>query len=1128
MDIAGLQGFLPLSKPFSTTAPLVGYRLQRLEVLNWGTFDQDVWTLDLKHQNGLLTGDIGSGKSTLVDALTTLLLRSDRIAYNKAAGADSRERTLRTYVLGRYGALRNEENGSAKPQELRKPGTYSVILGVFRNEGYEETTTLAQVFWFKDAQAPPERFYLCADRELTVIEDCRPEGPDMAGLRKRLRQSKGIEVFDTFTEYAATFRRRFHVPGEQAWDLFHQTVSMKSVGNLTEFVREHMLEVPKIDQRIADLLQHFEDLTAAHAAVVKAKNQVALLTPLVDDCDRYEAQTGELRFLRECRDHLRPYFAALRVQLLEMRLGTLAVELGKHIARLERRQEQKARELEAVAQLKRAVTEQGGDRLEQLDLNLERLRRDFHIRRTRANRYEEDLRLLGLLMPQDEAAFEKMQLQVNMEADEAKERKADLENRKVEASVDFRTQRREHEELHREITSLSKRPSNIPDFYVQLRARLAQEVNVPVEELPFAGELLQVKQEDVAWEGALERLLHSFALSLLVHDEQYPHVVQWVNRTHLNGRLVYLRILPRWNRTTDSTPLSGNAAARKLEIKAQTRFSTWLQGELRDRFDIACLATDDDFQRASSALSITGQVKEGRGRHIKDDRRRIDDRSNYVLGWSSASKIAALKQKMSALERNMQADGNRISKLDDELRHVDAKRQAVERCRAVQLFDDLNWREIEADLQRLEEERRRLENASDTLAELRGQLRDADTMLQESEKVIEAFRKDIARTEAKIEAAQQGKAEAENSQKDVSQNILARISEVRTSEQNAELTVENCGAQEHSLREEFQRRIDAEEKQVARVKDRILLAMQKFRAVYPLDTSEMDCSIEAHGEYRKFLEQLTYNDLPRFEERFQEELRKNAIHRIALLHNEFQRQMEEIRDRIGKINESLTEIEYSRGRYISLTHQPSFYPEIQQFRDDLRACTDSEVHGSSDDQYAEAKFEQVKRILDRLRGRPVFVSDDRRWRALVTDVRNWFQFAASERWMEDDREYENHSDTSGKSGGQKEKLAYTVLAASLAYHFGLDWQEKDDRSKQFRFVVIDEAFGRGSEESADFALRLFQKLNLQLLIVTPLQKINVIEPYVASVALVENRSGHTSKLLNMSIEEHRRRKAALR
>ena len=136
-------------------------------------------------------------------------------------------------------------------------------------------------------------------------------------------------------------------------------------------------------------------------------------------------------------------------------------------------------------------------------------------------------------------------------------------------------------------------------------------------------------------------------------------------------------------------------------------------------------------------------------------------------------------------------------------------------------------------------------------------------------------------------------------------------------------------------------------------------------------------------------------------------------------------------------------------------------------------------------------------------------------------MRNWFVFAASERWREDGSEHEHYSDSGGKSGGQKEKLAYTILAASLAYQFGLEWGAV--RSRSFRFVVIDEAFGRGSDESAEYGLRLFQQLNLQLLIVTPLQKIHIIEPFVASVGFVHNEDGSASKLRNLAIEEYRAR-----
>ena len=112
----------------------------------------------------------------------------------------------------------------------------------------------------------------------------------------------------------------------------------------------------------------------------------------------------------------------------------------------------------------------------------------------------------------------------------------------------------------------------------------------------------------------------------------------------------------------------------------------------------------------------------------------------------------------------------------------------------------------------------------------------------------------------------------------------------------------------------------------------------------------------------------------------------------------------------------------------------------------------------------------------------------------------------------------------GKSGGQKEKLAYTILAASFVYHFKL---ERDvPKSRTFRFVVIDEAFGRGSDESTRFALELFERLGLQLLIVTPLQKIHVIEPHVSAVGFVDNPTSRYSRLRTLTIEEYQAERVA--
>ena len=74
--------------------------------------------------------------------------------------------------------------------------------------------------------------------------------------------------------------------------------------------------------------------------------------------------------------------------------------------------------------------------------------------------------------------------------------------------------------------------------------------------------------------------------------------------------------------------------------------------------------------------------------------------------------------------------------------------------------------------------------------------------------------------------------------------------------------------------------------------------------------------------------------------------------------------------------------------------------------------------------------------------------------------------------------------------------------------------------------MIDEAFGRGSDESARYGLTLFEKLNLQLLVVTPLQKIHVIEDYVNYVHLVHNEASKNSKIHSLTIEQFKAQRAS--
>ena len=217
-----------------------------------------MWGLDLHGDNALLTGDIGSGKSTFVDAISTLLVPPQKVNYNKAAGAEERERSARSYFFGHYKRERGDVGLSARPVPLRDQNSYSVILGEFYNEGLKQHVSLAQVLWMRDMQGQPARLYIVADMKLCIAEHFAGFGPDIQNLKKRLREMASVETHESFPPYGSAYRRRFGIEHEQAMDLFNQTVSMKSVGNLTEFVREHMLQPFDVETRIGALIRHFE------------------------------------------------------------------------------------------------------------------------------------------------------------------------------------------------------------------------------------------------------------------------------------------------------------------------------------------------------------------------------------------------------------------------------------------------------------------------------------------------------------------------------------------------------------------------------------------------------------------------------------------------------------------------------------------------------------------------------------------------------------------------------------------------------------------------------------------------------------------------------------------------------
>ena len=277
---------------------------------------------------------------------------------------------------------------------------YSVVLGVFHNAGYQQDRhPCAGVLDRRARRASPSGLYVASERALSIAGEFARFGTDIAQLRKRLRGEADVALFSQRSRPTARgFRRRLGIDNEQAMDLFHQTVSMKSVGNLTEFVRGHMLEPFDVAARIAVPDRATSTISnRAHEAVLRAKRQIELLAPLVarlrPPTPELDAEIGELRACREALRFLvrgaqaRPARQAPREArrgLEETRCADAAHDGSGWTASARKRTE-----------LRRAIAEEGGDRLEQLAAEIRRLEREREARERKARRYADLARRVG-------------------------------------------------------------------------------------------------------------------------------------------------------------------------------------------------------------------------------------------------------------------------------------------------------------------------------------------------------------------------------------------------------------------------------------------------------------------------------------------------------------------------------------------------------------------------------------------------------------------------------------------------------------------------------------------------------------------------------------------------------------
>jgi len=1089
-----------------------GFRLERLEVRNWGTFHDKIHILDPAGQAALLLGENGSGKSTLVDALLTLLVPKTKRNYNlSAGGTKKRERDEKTYIRGAYGSQSATEESRAETKFLCEvSGPPSILLAAFRNSAIEEAVTLAQILWIQDDDV--RHLYLTARRECSIQEDFNGLGESRTW--KNSFRKKGFEVDDTFPPYAEKLVRYLRMESTTTLALFSQTVAIKEITHISGFIRDHMLEKLDTKELVDRLEHHYEDLKQCWESIRTAKEQLRLLAPIVEKATEINKYDELFAATTRLRDALPACFAIRLKVLLEAEQASLDDQirvLNIELHNLTNTLEEHKRQEFTLAQV--IENDEVGKQLthvqEELDVTIKTEQQRLFL----AGQYQQYVRELGLNEEVvAEARFVELQLWAEDEQKKQTEVIANAANENAAAEQEFKHLRSQHQMLDDELNSLRNRPDLIPEIHRQMRLFITQGAEVGVADLPFAGELMDVRPEFQAqWRGALERLLRSFGLSLLVPEHLYSRVNHFINDNNLRGRVIYHRV-PKGAPSFQPSHDKGRVIER-MQIKEGHPLSRWVESELRTHFNYRCCESIGEFESASGfALTKQGLIRSAGTRHVKDDTTAINDPRNHILGWSNRDKIRRLEedQKQLALAAHKQA--TIISDAGNRQRAAKVRATQASKLQSFRSFAEIDWRSSVAKREELEQRKRELEQSSDKIKNLRDQLAGIKEEINGHEK---------SKTETTDKRGGLRRHHEENEQRLTEcSSTLATATEANLASFDAavsellsdtELTIANAFLTQHHADKVVGDKLIALGEGRNKVVSAIIRLMGNFLVEFPHLKSDLYSGEEFIADFLRFEEAVRRDDLPRHDQKFQELMSRDVLVHVVKFQDALEGDCEEMQSKIDHLNAALKSIEYSPRTYITIRATQTTDVDIRNFRARLKSCLD---YGLAPDSTArETAFQRISDLIDLFREKPD-------WTAKVTDTRNWLAFAVEERDRETGKQDNIYEDTSGKSGGQKAKLAFTILASAVAYQYGIVKDRQNPNS--FRFVVVDEMFSRSDETNSRYALRLFAQFHLQLLIVCPFDaRARVVEPFVSSYHLTLNPTTQYSTVRTVTVEEIR-------
>jgi len=1079
------------------------WRIESLQMANWGGF-HGRHEVRFARCSTLMSGASGTGKSTVLDAYLALMMPFDTPfngASNDASGRarSAEQRNLLTYLRGKMDDSRVAGSEELRDQVLRGGDgkhIWGAVAGTFINDNGRRFTVLRLYFVRAGAALNGDvvTSYATFDGyvDVSTLETLAQQRFDKRSLR-----AAGLVPFNTFREFEDTVHTRLGIGGgdggRKAMRLLARVQAGMEVKRVDTLYKSMVLEKPATYLAADRAIEHFADLQASYLKMLDEADKVKTLQRLPELQQDLEAAEGKLELIAAFGAEasgpspfqlwrLRTERALLDAAVAQNRRdhARAKTEHGGAVADEQRHQQR----LDQIAQEKR---DNGGDAIDARRREIEELTGRKERSYAASLKLQARTEAIGLVIPETAAEFAEAQAEATAFLEGYEERHKELQeegDRIRERELAPLNARQA--ELSRERASLKERTGAMPDRLHQARVKMARAAGLdPMQDLPFAGELIDLLPGEEGWRTAVETTLAGLARTVLVDRRGFDHLSAAIDPVRIVPRLNFqaVDLAEHQDWRGDPDHVSG-----KLAFK-HSPFSRWVQDRVTAAgVDHLCVADASCLRGDGPRVTPSGQTRHrDRGAHGESG-------DGYVIGFTNERRLADIEAQLSAIDPQVAAVRERIkdvtARLDDLRRQRDAHQHVQDA-----VWDEIDHLGIAARIHQLEAEIARLRASNSVLDVLQTEEDHVKPLFREANRVkvltqdtIEKLEKQHGNLVTRQDETQDDIDEIERAQTAAvtaeQQHYLDDLFAAHWDATSLSLFTPNVRGLRDRLREESE--------QARKDRAKAIGSMEQMFGSYKDRWKEnnLGVTVASADGYREILDRIRSEGLHERRDRWRREFAAWSSDDLLRLNDAFDTALEEIEDRLEPINRILRTLPFGGKGVLQIVHRRLANDQVRKFRRELRKLS-SGLALELTDQQVETRFRRLSEFMADISVPEGHTKPSTSLRDRYLDVRQHVVITAV--CLDDGgSEVATYDSLGGKSGGETQELVAFIVGAALRYQLG-----DESRSRpRFAPVFLDEGFVKSDSEFAGRSVRAWQDLGFQLVIAAPLDKVTALEPYM--------------------------------